>query len=83
MIEWKRGKEGKTEVADNNDTIEVVKSIVSIEVVESSETGCAVEHCSASHRRSRQHWSAVDRRPSHKSAMSRHLCSRCRGRENA
>ena len=43
VIEWKRGKERKTEVIDKNDTVEVVmKSMVAIEVVESSEIGCAV-----------------------------------------
>ena len=41
IIEWKRRKEGKAEVVDNNDTVEVVKSVVAIEVVESSEIGCA------------------------------------------
>ena len=43
IIEWKRCKERKTEVVDKNDTVEVVmKSMVAIEVVESSEIGCAV-----------------------------------------
>jgi len=43
IIEWKRRKERKTEVVDKNDTVEVVmKSMVAIEVVESSEIGCAV-----------------------------------------
>ena len=43
VIEWKRRKERKTEVVDKNDTVEVVmKSMVAIEVVESSEIGCAV-----------------------------------------
>jgi hypothetical protein len=43
VIEWKRRKEQKTEVVDKNDTVEVVmKSMVAIEVVESSEIGCAV-----------------------------------------
>ena len=41
VIEWKRRKEWKTEVVDNNGTVEVVKSVVAIEVVESSEIGCA------------------------------------------
>jgi len=41
VIEWKRRKEGKTEVVDSNDAVEVVKSVVAIEVVESSEIGCA------------------------------------------
>jgi hypothetical protein len=43
IIEWKRRKERKTEVVDKNDTVEVVmKSMVAIEVVESSEIGYAV-----------------------------------------
>ena len=42
VIDWKRRKEGETEVADNNDTVEAVKSIMSIEVVEAVESGCAV-----------------------------------------
>ena len=43
IIEWKRRKERKTEVVGKNDTVEVVmKSMVTIEVVESSEIGCAV-----------------------------------------
>ena len=43
IIEWKRRKERKTEVVDKNDTVEVVmKSMVAIEVVESSEIGCAI-----------------------------------------
>ena len=43
IIEWKRRKEGKAEIVDKNDTVEVVmKSIVSIEVVEPVESGCAV-----------------------------------------
>ena len=50
VIEWKRGKERKTEVVDKNDPVEtVMKSIVSTEVVEPSETGCAVKRHSASH----------------------------------
>jgi len=87
VIEWKRRKEGKAEVVDNNDPVEVVmKSIVSIEVVEPSETGCAVQRCSASHwhsRRRGQHSGTVDWRPSHESAMPHSLHPRRRDRENA
>ena len=39
IIEWKRRKDGETEGVDNNDTVEVVKSIVGIEVVEAVESG--------------------------------------------
>ena len=42
VIDWKRRKEGETEGVDNNDTVEVVKSIVGIEVVEAVEPGCTV-----------------------------------------
>ena len=50
VIEWKGGKERKTKVVDKNDPVEMVmKSIVSTEVVEPSETGCAVKRHSASH----------------------------------
>ena len=42
VVDWKRRKDGETEGVDNNDTVEAVKSIVSIEVVEAVESGCAV-----------------------------------------
>jgi len=42
VIEWKRRKEGKTEVIDKNDTVEAVRSMVSIEVVEPAEIGSAI-----------------------------------------
>jgi hypothetical protein len=53
VIEWKRRKEWKTKVVDNNGAVEVVKSVVTIEVVESVEFGCAVKRWSAPHRHSR------------------------------
>ena len=87
VVEWKRRKEGKAEAIEDNDSVDVVmKSIVSTEAVEPSETRCAVQHCSALHwrpRRCGQHWSTVDWRPSHRRAMPHHLCLRCRDRENA
>ena len=43
VIEWKRRKEGKAEAVEDNDTVDVVmKSIVSIEIVEPVVSGCAV-----------------------------------------
>jgi len=43
VIEWKRRKEGKAEAVEDNDTVDVVmKPIVSIEIVEPVESGCAV-----------------------------------------
>jgi hypothetical protein len=86
VIEWKRRKEWKTEVVDNNGTVEVVKSVVAIEVVESSEIGCAVKRWSAPHRHSRrcgQHSGTVDWHPSHRGAMPHPLCPRCRDRKEA
>jgi hypothetical protein len=42
VIEWKRRKERKTEVVDKNDTVDAVKSMVSIKVVKPVESGCAI-----------------------------------------
>jgi len=43
VIEWKRRKEGKAEAVEDNDTVDVVmEPIVSIEIVEPVESGCAV-----------------------------------------
>ena len=44
IIEWKGRKEGKTEVVDNNDTVVVMKPIISMEVVETAKTGAGVHH---------------------------------------
>ena len=42
VIEWKRGKERKPEVVDDNYTVEVVKSMVLIEVIKPVESGGVV-----------------------------------------
>lgn len=44
IIEWKGCKERKTEVVDNNDTVVMMKPIISMEVVETVKTGAGVHH---------------------------------------
>jgi hypothetical protein len=44
IIEGKGCKERKTEVVDNNDTVVVMKPIISMEVVETAKTRAGVHH---------------------------------------